>query len=883
MATEQQQRILSIRVDNQQAITAIQEYKKEIDSIHEAEDEWKEALKEGEITQQEYDERMTASTQAVNEYNQEIRVLNKEIRNNIKTQEEENGSLTQLRAQLSNLTKEYDKLSREERENGERGKELRESINATTKEIKSAEEATTRYYRNVGNYENSIRAALGENNKYVQSMKALGDVTKNGLGPAMTIATDTVKGFGKQLLALLANPIVLTIAGIAAAFKLLSDAIKNNEENTDRWKIVMAPLGRLFELISNQLQKLAGAILSVVEAGGKMMNWVMGMMEKVPVLGGYFRQLNDEMRDSIELEREAQSIRNAHRKEEVEQAKASLESQRLLTKAYDKVNYSAKQRLVFLRQATKIEQDRADAAEKLAKRELELAQRKASISKNDTKTNDELAAKEAAYYQAQQQREALQTSLKQREGRLIAQIASENNKAASMAKANAKEEAEAIKNLNNQREKEIELIRKAEDAMMSLVDESIDKQRKAVEIEYTRRIEDLKRTLETEKTLTTKGREAISQTILLYEEKKLKELARLADEEIRIRTENEQTIISNILQTVKKGSEQELDLKRLQLDNEEKLEVAKAEKEVTDTEERERVILSIHARYNAEREKLDNDAYNAYLDKMAKSIETKYQTAILEAGSNELEALRLNMEMRQVLLSEAQRKEGESIEEFNLRKLQLEDEYLDAKKDLADKEVTIEKAKADAVTGIMGGVQKIAEAFGEDNEAMALLSKTLALGEIAINSGVAISAGVKQAQSLPYPANLGAIATTVATILANIATAIKTVKSVKFAQGGYVTGAGTGTSDSIAANLSNGESVMTSAATSMFSPLLSAFNQLGGGAPIIVDNPQQAIGEDMLASAVAKGMSAAPRPVVSVQEITEVSRRVEVIEDLSSF
>ena len=42
----------------------------------------------------------------------------------------------------------------------------------------------------------------------------------------------------------------------------------------------------------------------------------------------------------------------------------------------------------------------------------------------------------------------------------------------------------------------------------------------------------------------------------------------------------------------------------------------------------------------------------------------------------------------------------------------------------------------------------------------------------------------------PIPANLAAIATTVATILANIATAISTVKSAKFAQGGKVTGPG---------------------------------------------------------------------------------------------
>lgn len=99
-----------------------------------------------------------------------------------------------------------------------------------------------------------------------------------------------------------------------------------------------------------------------------------------------------------------------------------------------------------------------------------------------------------------------------------------------------------------------------------------------------------------------------------------------------------------------------------------------------------------------------------------------------------------------------------------------------------------------------------------------------------------------------------------------------------FSVGGYVQGSGTGTSDSIPARLSNGESVMTAKATSMFSPMLSAFNQLGGGVPIVVNNSQSQIGMDMLAAAVAKGYMMAPRPVVSVEEISRTQKRVESIE-----
>jgi hypothetical protein len=278
---------------------------------------------------------------------------------------------------------------------------------------------------------------------------------------------------------------------------------------------------------------------------------------------------------------------------------------------------------------------------------------------------------------------------------------------------------------------------------------------------------------------------------------------------------------------------------------------------------------------------MDAEAYNAYLDQLTSETETRFKTAIAQAGNNELEVLRLNVEMRKTLLDEAQQREGESIEAFNLRKIQMENDYKDAKLDLAKKEIEIEQTKMQAMADIANGIGSIFEALGEDNEDFAKLSKVLALAEIAINTGKAIAAGVAQAQTVGYPANIAAIATTVATILANIATAIKTVKSAKFASGGTIQGAGSGTSDSISARVSNGESVNTAQATSLFSPLLSALNQLGGGVPIVATSPQQQIGEDMLANAFARGAAMMPRPVVSVEEINTTNERVQVIERLS--
>jgi len=58
---------------------------------------------------------------------------------------------------------------------------------------------------------------------------------------------------------------------------------------------------------------------------------------------------------------------------------------------------------------------------------------------------------------------------------------------------------------------------------------------------------------------------------------------------------------------------------------------------------------------------------------------------------------------------------------------------------------------------------------------------------------------------------------------------IATIQGAKFAKGGVVSGAGTGTSDSIPARLSNGESVINARSTEMFRGLLSDINVAGGG------------------------------------------------------
>ena len=81
----------------------------------------------------------------------EMRSFAKEQENLIKVQKASDGSVTQLSRQLSLLTAKYNDLSRELR-NGATGKELLSQIRAVHNELSEAEQASMRFYRNVGNY-----------------------------------------------------------------------------------------------------------------------------------------------------------------------------------------------------------------------------------------------------------------------------------------------------------------------------------------------------------------------------------------------------------------------------------------------------------------------------------------------------------------------------------------------------------------------------------------------------------------------------------------------------------------------------------------------------------------------------------------------------------
>lgn len=178
----------------------------------------------------------------------------------------------------------------------------------------------------------------------------------------------------------------------------------------------------------------------------------------------------------------------------------------------------------------------------------------------------------------------------------------------------------------------------------------------------------------------------------------------------------------------------------------------------------------------------------------------------------------------------------EGISEREREMLEVEQQYDElfklAKKSGADV-TALEQQKANAISKIRAeqaqadlqvahdSLENLKGILGEESEA----GKAVAVAQATINTYKGVSEALGAA---PPPLNFLLAGTTLAAGLNNIKN-IVSVPEPAFAQGGLVNGAGSGTSDSVSARLSNGESVINARSTSMFKPLLSALNEAGGG------------------------------------------------------
>lgn len=1038
MVSEDKQQILDIKVKYEDAIYGIIRYKEKIDQLKASIKDLQQQEKDKTITTNEMKVQTEAINATIKEYQYNVRALQKEIQNNVRTENEQEGSLKQLRAQLSNATKKYDEMAKAERE-GAKGQALAKHINEITEKLKLAEEETQRYYRNVGNYYNSMMQAADDlQGTEFFGMDIVNDTEVSNiikLAQNMDGLTGKLKAFGKTAIGLVMNPYFAALAGVVGVgmtFKWFYDYNKGLMEATRLTKEFTGYTGEALETMRNSIAATADSMGKdfndvLATADNLMANYHLSGEEAMKVINDGFASGADLSGDMLnKIQQYAPTFHDAGISADqmvaiIQQTRSGIFSDKGLdiidmaskkiremssgtASSLDAIGISSKQVQQDLANGTKSTFDVIQEVSTKMKNFGADSQQVGDVLKNvfgkqgaqagiqlieqlDTMTTDieEVKKQTGEWGETQLENIKLHKELNSylssmfdmsqhgfeemiEKGKmfgtkiliqimkglfntinyfidwyneslllrgiinaiginfrlmwnaikLVCNLAIDAFKRMGFAAKGMLDILEGIVTFD---------LSKAQKGFKEMFDISgtikeawHDIKNAGIEIGNTfadgfentvhGRLNHLKlANLDGGATSSEPANGNKGTTPAAAKGNTTKTKAQRAKEETEAKAEaerrkkQEKELQAQIALIQFQYNEQVMDAKKRYLagmyDNErdynndlEQLEknmvarsidayVAAGEIGAEKAQEMQAKLLDIMIKAKAD---IKNQA-KEIVDELNKEFEdaekARKDADIMNGGTGEeddtakLERYKAFLEQKLATTQENVEAQKQLQQELHDTTLQLQaDENKNKQQKLQEQNQMI----ADYIGAIGDGLSSFFES--QDLTFHNFLKTMLTTYLDAIEKQMTATYVQILATSIAEGGWAGVASAAAKLVLIKAAFAAAKAAVKGFSTGGYVQGSGTGTSDSIPARLSNGESVMTAKATSMFSPILSAFNQLGGGVPIVVNNGGSNIGMDMLAAAVARGYQMAPQPVVSVEEINRTRRRVQTIENI---
>lgn len=916
------EKILDIHVNYADALKGIQKYKEELERLKEVE-------KELDKNSEGYEEELELISAKRREAQAEIRGLRKEIQNNIKQEKAQEGSLKQLRATLSNLTAEYDRLGNAEEKDRKRKEQLVKEISDLTDEIKSQEEATQRYSRNVGNYKNSILEAIGLNGGFGSSLMEMAENGK-GVGGFFANVTTSVKAFGASLLGLLANPVFLAIAGIAGAgvaFKWWYDYNKGLMEATRLTKQLNEEMeGEALKIYRNEVQALADLYekdfvevlrtantlvqqfgvtapeaLKLIRTGLELGADINGeFLDGIREYSTHFREAGVSAQEFIAISVNASktgvfgdkgldAIKEALlRIREMPQAtREAIEGLGLSVDGLQKeISEGTSSVFEVIQKITKAIKDAGATSEVTGKAFADIFggagedagyQYLSMLSEMETNLNELI--------KQQEEWQRTQDEIYQSEVRL----------------------QNALSGLFDETGGSFERLKAGWTVffndyiagMLTVINYIVDfitwgeKWRTIfVNLTFTARafFSGIVEWASKASNVIASFGQVLASSVTFSSEKMEESTANLSKamqdaKDVFGKTWKE---VQDIWKSAEEGQVTSSSIGSTSI-------VSKPTTSKTPTSTKNPLKNEVKARYEAMKDEISKEAelIRKRLELVKMEAEERYRIKMeLLEKERQLDIMRITEEYK----NEEQRREALELltieydqKEQAIRKeksdaiwadvtaqgeamldavIKSEDAVTKTREKYAEEQKKIEQDKVKALTLLTGSLSDLAFEAAEDNEALAGVAKGLAIANILIAQGEAIANAVKTAtrSSATWWEIAGAIGTVVATVTSVMRTAMKSVNSAKV--GGSRGGGG-------------GASMGGYSSSAVFNPLLSSFNSFGqniqtyGGQT----NGRETMSEEMMADAVSRGVLTSPAPVVSVVEITEAQRRVKVIEE----
>jgi myosin heavy subunit len=414
--------ILSVEIDQSEALKKSAALSKEIKDLTEAN---KALAKSGKDTSVEYQE----NARLAKSLTDQKRSLDRQIDQSVKAFNAETGSIKQLRAEVSILTDQYNSLSAEERDNSSIGKDLQATIKGKTDRLKELEGAIGDNRRNVGNYRDALQGMVSE---FEVAGINIGSVIQNFKTFEQGVQDSGIKmnSFNGILKANLIGVLITLFAGLIAAMT--------------RFKPVADKVEQVFSGINAAVNAVVGSLINVGNGLIKIAKgeFSQGINEIRTAFDGLGESIKTAYQAGAEFAELQQEIDDQTRETSITNSKLNKEIDKLLLQSRNRT-LSEQERLKLLDKASKLETQALANSLAVANKERELSQKKYDEAVRTKQLNDEIENARAAsivkIYELESQSINLQEKISNRRDALLQEQAQNQQKLLEAAKKASEE------------------------------------------------------------------------------------------------------------------------------------------------------------------------------------------------------------------------------------------------------------------------------------------------------------------------------------------------------------------------------------------------------------------------------------------------------------
>lgn len=305
---------------------------------------------------------------------QELAEKNKAIKDSIKLENSEEGSINKLRNANKKLRQQRDQLSTSTQEGKDRIAELNAEIDKNSELIKDNVDKRGKQIESIGGYEDAIKSITEAQGLF---SGGIGNVIQNFIslseqeGGLKSFFQQGVKGFGnltKAAIKFILTPVGAIIAAIVVGITLLSKALSRNQGFMDKFNEVLSGLSAVLDNVLGRVFKLVTALAKIGWAG--LTGDVEGVKSAVNDAGEAFTGLGESIKFAFEEGQAIEKLRQDLRKLNIE-----------TTIALETLRQEADLQQTIADDSTRSFAEREEAAKKAREANLQAFQTEAELAK----------------------------------------------------------------------------------------------------------------------------------------------------------------------------------------------------------------------------------------------------------------------------------------------------------------------------------------------------------------------------------------------------------------------------------------------------------------------------------------------------------------------